>query len=112
MAAACQWYVGFLEVKFDEVWTTLLRNTLVGLSTDSPYPQGPDKEVIYRFLTSVARLLEQKKELALSDFVDDLDNDELLKESDEDRSCPKQLIFAAIGWLSKFPRVYRISRRR
>ncbi|MCJ1400648.1 hypothetical protein MMC11_003856 [Xylographa trunciseda] len=51
-------------------------------------------------MARVARLLEHNKELALSDVVDDLANDDLLKESDEERSLPKQLIFAAVGWLS------------
>ncbi|MCJ1393043.1 hypothetical protein MMC18_005915 [Xylographa bjoerkii] len=97
---ACEWYVGFLEAKFDEVWTTLLRGTLVGLHIDSPYPQGEDLSIVYDFMIRVAHLLEQHKELALTDVVDDLANHDLLKESDEERSLPKQLIFAAIGWLS------------
>ena len=53
-------------------------------------------------MTRVAQLLEQNKELALSDVVDNLTNDDLLKESDEECSVPKQLIFAAVGWLSEF----------
>lgn len=60
-----------------------------------------DMTVIYRFMNIVADALRQKSRLALSDIVDELANDGLLKETDEDRSLPCQLVFGAIGWISE-----------
>jgi hypothetical protein len=100
---AINWYEDFLRAKFNSAWTTLLRPTLEGLNGNSPLLQRCDDPIIYRFMTRVAQQLSEKKDVALTDFVDELSNEEgLLKEPDEDRSLPFQLVFAAIGWLSMF----------
>jgi len=101
LLGACEWYLGFLEAQFKEVWTTLLRPTLAGLDDAASTPMEEDMTVIYRFMNIVADALRQKSRLALSDIVDELANDGLLKETDEDRSLPCQLVFGAIGWISE-----------
>lgn len=98
---ACDWYLGFLELQFNEVWTALLRPTLAGLNDAAPVLMDGDMAIVYRFMNIVAESLRQTPRLALSDIVDELANDGLLKETDEDRSLPCQLVFAAIGWLSE-----------
>jgi hypothetical protein len=43
-----------------------------------------------------------KKNVALVEFVDQLDNDSLLKpQLDDERAKPNQIVFAALGWLSE-----------
>ena len=98
---ACEWYLGYLESQFKESWTTLLRPTLAGLNDATSTPMKEDIAVIYRFISIVADSLRQKSMLALSDIVDDLDNEGLLKDTDEYRSLPCQLVFAAVGWISE-----------
>lgn len=98
---ACDWYLGFLEFQFNQMWATLLRPTLAGLNDAAPTPMDGEMAIIYRFMNVVAESLRQTSQLALSDIVDKLANDFLLKETDEDRSLPCQLVFAAIGWLSE-----------
>lgn len=57
--------------------------------------------VVYDFLLSVARLLKTRKDLALVEIVDELDNHNLLKpQLDEERAIPNQVVFAALGWLT------------
>lgn len=101
LVEACEWYLRFLELQFEKVWTTLLRPTLTGLNDAASAPLEADVAIIYHFMNVVAESLRQTPELALSDIVDGLANDGFLKETDEERSLPCQLVFTAIGWLSE-----------
>jgi hypothetical protein len=98
---ACEWYSRHLQMRFKEAWDLLARS-LVGLVDDSSEPRPGDLVVVYDFVLAVARLLSVKKNVALVEFVDQLDNDSLLKpQLDDERAKPNQIVFAALGWLSE-----------
>jgi len=88
-------------MRFKEAWYLLARS-LVGLVDDSSEPRPGDLVIVYDFVLAVARLLSVKKNAALVEFVDQLDNDSLLKpQLDDERAKPNQIVFAALGWLSE-----------
>jgi hypothetical protein len=100
LATSCTWYVLFLESKFRNHWH-LLVPALKGLDNESTGPQTGDLVVVYDFIITVARLLKTRKDLALVEVVDELDNQDMLKpQLDEERAIPNQIVFAALGWLS------------
>jgi hypothetical protein len=90
-------------MRFKETWH-LLAPSLVGLGDSSPEPRPGDLVTVYNFVLAVALLLSVKKNIALVEFVDELDNNNLLKpQLDNERAKPNQIVFAAVGWLSKSP---------
>jgi hypothetical protein len=98
---ACQWYSRHLQMRFKETWH-LLAPSLEGLADDSSEPRPGDLVIVYNFVLAVALLLSVKKNIALVEFVDELDNNNLLKpQLDDERAKPNQIVFAAVGWLSK-----------
>jgi len=102
LADACTWYARYLLSKFVHHWH-LLAPSLKGLDEESTRPRTGELVIVYDFLIIVARLLKTKKDLALVEIVDDLDNRDLLKpQFDEERALPNQIVFAALGWLSMF----------
>jgi len=79
-----------------------LAPALVGIDDESTAPKKGDLVVVYNFLMTVARLLKTQSSLALSEIVDELDNELQLKQQlDGERAIPNQLVFAAMGWLSQ-----------
>lgn len=59
--------------------------------------------VVYNFVVAVAKMLKTRKDVALVEIVDELDNDNKLKpQLDEERAIPNQIVFATIGWLSMY----------
>ncbi|KAI9861544.1 MAG: hypothetical protein M1813_005154 [Trichoglossum hirsutum] len=100
LATSCTWYAEFLELKFRHHWH-LLRSALKGLNDESIQPQTRDLVVVYDFVIAVAQLLKTKKDLALVEIVDELDNRDFLKQQlDDERAIPNQIVFATLGWLS------------
>jgi hypothetical protein len=98
---ACQWYSRHLQMRFKETWH-LLAHSLVGLADNSSGPRPEDLVIVYNFVLAVSDLLSVRKNIALVEFVDELDNNNLLKpQMDDERAKPNQIVFAAIGWLSK-----------
>ena len=88
-------------MRFKETWH-LLAPSLVGLADNSSEPRPGDLVIVYKFVLEVGRLLSVKKNIALVEFVDELDNNNLLKpQMDGERAKPNQIVFAAIGWLSE-----------
>ena len=53
-----------------------------------------------RVLTAIVLEL-RRRELALVEIVDGLYNQDLLNETDCERSVACQMVFAALGWISK-----------
>jgi hypothetical protein len=53
-----------------------------------------------RVLTAIVLEL-RRRELALVEIVDGLYNQDLLKETEVDRSVACQMVFVALGWISK-----------
>ena len=99
LLSACNWYLQFLETRIREAWVPLLRAVLRGVDSSSLTPRRTDFDVVMRLLTIVIITLQQPT-CALTDVVDALDNERLVRVTDEERSHATQLVFVAIGWLS------------
>ena len=98
---ACTWYSRHLQLKFLQTWH-LLAPSLAGLENDSAEPRPGDLVIVYNFVLKVAEILSTRPKVALVEFVDELNNENLLKpQLDEERAMPNQIVFAAVGWLSK-----------
>jgi hypothetical protein len=101
LATSCLWYSRYLRSKFYHHWH-LLAPALTGLEDNSVAPASGDLVVVYDFVIEVAKLFKSRKDVALVEIVDELDNRNLLKpQMDEERAIPNQIVFAALGWLSK-----------
>jgi hypothetical protein len=57
-----------------------LAPVLVGIDDESTVPKLGDLVVVYKFVMTVARLLKTQTSLALSEVVDELDNEFQLKQ--------------------------------
>jgi hypothetical protein len=101
LKSACGWYTSFLECKILEAWDSLFRPLLVTIDASAAEPSSRDIEFAFQFLTAVALECRHRRNLALTDIVDKLYNDGLLRDTDDDRSEAYQLVFASIGWISK-----------
>jgi hypothetical protein len=98
------WYAKFLECRFRGSWITVTREALRNLSPTSIGPQPGEIGTVYNFLSVVAKMLleDRRNGLAMIDVVDEADNLQLFKDQrDVERAIPNQLVFAAVGWLSK-----------
>jgi hypothetical protein len=107
LRVSCAWYTAFLETKYRNQWEPLCcaLKGLPDLPDRSVAPQPGELATVYRFVIAVAELLKTKRNLALVEIVDHLDNSDLLKpQLDDQRAIPNQVVFAAIGWLSKSSR--------
>jgi hypothetical protein len=97
---SCLWYGRYLQSKFYHHWH-LLAPALVGIEDNSTTPASGDLTIVYSFVIEVAKLLKTRRNLALVEIVDELDNQSMLKpQMDEERAIPNQVVFAALGWLS------------
>ena len=65
-------------MRFKETWH-LLAHFLVGLADNSSGPRPEDLVIVYNFVLAVSDLLSVRKNIALVEFVDELDNNNLLK---------------------------------
>jgi hypothetical protein len=100
LADSCLWYRRYLQSKFYRHWH-LLGPALVGLEDNSTAPASGDLVHVYSFVIEVAKLLKTRRNLALVEIVDELDNKNMLKpQMDEERAIPNQIVFATLGWLS------------
>ena len=102
----CIWFASYLENKFRNSWTSLLCPCLVGLKTTITEPDPDEIARAYKFMALTADLLRSKRQLALSQIPDAMDNppDRMLREQDDNgqRLVPAQLAFAAVGWLCEY----------
>jgi hypothetical protein len=102
LATACVWYKCFLRYKFISHWR-LIAQALEGIDDTSTAPKPGDLVVVYKFAKTVAQLLKTESNLAVSQIVDELDNQRQLKpQLDGERAIPNQLVFAAVGWSSQY----------
>ena len=109
LPACVAWYGKYLECRFNSAWTTLVKQTLEGVSNSRIAARPKDINLIYNFISIVAKLLLEVKGLAMVEIVDELANLHLLKDQkDGERAIPNQLVFAAVGWLSKPSKFYRV----
>lgn len=97
---SCEWYERYLQSKFNSHWH-LLAPALVGLEDNSTAPRPGDLVIVYSFVVATAKLLQTRKDVALVEIVDELDNENKLKpQLDEERGIPNQIVFATLGWLT------------
>lgn len=101
---ACAWYMNFLEFKIRQAWKSLFIPVLRGTigNEQAPPPNSEDFSLTFEILKTIAEAL-RRENLALTDILDKLYNENLFKEADGDRSHANQLVFAALGWISEFP---------
>jgi hypothetical protein len=98
--SACSWYSQYLQSKFLDHWHSLSA-ALVGLDTELKAPKNNEFVILFGFMLKVAEIFKTQSACALTDIVDGLSNDGLLKDQlDEVRAIPNQIVFAAVGWLS------------
>jgi hypothetical protein len=110
---AARWYLGFLRGRFRLCWNSLIDPSLKHLSgydniskdlTDEIVAliSVQNEQIVFKFLTYVARNLITQEKFALDAIVEVLYNEDLLKEQvNGDRIIPEQLLFSSLGWLSK-----------
>ncbi len=98
---ACSWYLSFLQSRIRESWVPLFLPILVDINEASYSPVETDFAAAMRVLTVIVTELQQQNS-ALVEIVNALYIQNLLKEIDIDRSHASQLVFAAIGWISKY----------
>ena len=100
LADSCLWYCRYLQSQFYRHWH-LLGPALDHLEDNSTTPASGDLVHVYSFVIEVAKLLKTRRNLALVEIVDELDNKKMLKpQMDEERAIPNQVVFATLGWLS------------
>jgi hypothetical protein len=95
------WYTSFLRQRISEAWISLISPVLDGVDVLATRPSKQDLEIAFSFLAAVALECRDRENLALTDIVDKMYNEGLLKDTDDARSEAYQLVFACIGWISK-----------
>jgi len=96
---ACLWYIGFLEHKIGEAWSTLFSPVLRIIDPSTDYSRNHNLSISFHILELIVLQLEREN-LALTDIVDSLYNNNLLNETDHERSHASQLLLASVGWIS------------
>jgi hypothetical protein len=97
---AWKWYFHFLELKIREAWVPLFRPILKNINDYAYAPHDDDMAIGMRVLTAIALDLRTSG-ICLIQIVDGLYNQDLLKENDVERSAACQMVFVALGWISK-----------
>jgi hypothetical protein len=94
----CAWYINFLQFKVTEAWGTLFIPVLkVSVATT---PSNEEFSIAFHIFRIIVLQL-RRKNLALSDIVDTLYNDKLVRFTDVERSNANQLVLASLGWISE-----------
>jgi hypothetical protein len=98
LKGACAWYMNFLEFKVRQAWKPLFIPVLRGTigNEEAPPPNNEDFSLTFEILKTIVEALGREN-LALTDILDKLYNENLFKEADDDRSHANQLVFAALG---------------
>jgi len=97
------WYARYLEHKAVSAWVSLIQPAIVGIQSTVSARSPAEQAIVYRVLGIVAEgSMQKQKDLSLSDILDKLDSARLLKiQPDGERDIATQLVFSAVGWLSK-----------
>lgn len=112
LAACATWYEAYLRSRWERCDAVLLKPSLSyqrrrrGDEGSDNYARPYEEADIWNFLTSVGTQLKEnrvQRMVTLSEIADDLQNEGAFKDQDDDaeRLRPNQLVFCAIGWLSK-----------
>lgn len=101
-----KWFTRFLEGRFRASWAPLIVPALAGLDTLSTEPQLDDLVIVYDFMSEVAHHLLSAEKPIIEEVVDKIDLDPTrarkhAADPDKGRQVLSQLVFAAVGWLSK-----------
>ncbi|CZS91120.1 hypothetical protein WAI453_003746 [Rhynchosporium graminicola] len=90
---ACAWYTGYLEFKIREHWVGFFRDLLKKVNPLSDIPYNQDLSAAFEVLKVVVDGLSREG-VAL---FDTLDNEKLLKYTNDERTHAKQLVFVVFG---------------
>ena len=99
LRGACRWYTSFLEGNMRKAWDPLFMILLGGNNPNTIDPSDGDIDAAFKLLEMIIKVLREKTEASLSDIVDALYNEGLLRYTDDERSAAKQLVFIALGWI-------------
>lgn len=72
---------------------------VLSASVETP-PSNKDMSIAFQIFKIVVLQLRNREFLALSNIVDELYNEQLLRYTDPDRSNANQLVLASVGWIS------------
>ena len=97
---ASKWYTDYLESKIRTSWTTHFAPVAFGIENFRAPCEG-DIAAAYHIMTAVWEEF-RRQGVALVQISDALYNNdnELLKDTDNERTHANHLVFAAVGWLS------------
>ena len=98
---AAKWFIEFLESKCKEAWNHIFRPVL---EPGDPIGTGATDVNLcraFRVFRTVALTTRDVPDIALSDLVDAVYNEENLSFIDEDRWQATVMVFTAFGWLCK-----------
>lgn len=99
LKTASDWYATFLEYKISVFWETEIQRVILNLDDTITIPNFANFGVVYTVLTKMGEQLSSSKDLALARVVQDLLNDELLRDSGN-RNEQNVTVFTLFGWLS------------
>ncbi|CZT03884.1 uncharacterized protein RAG0_10531 [Rhynchosporium agropyri] len=97
---ACAWYTGYLEFKIREHWVGLFRDLLKKVNPLSDIPYNQDLSAAFEVLKVVVDGLSREGVALNADLVDTLDNEKLLKYTNDERTHTKELVFVVFGWIT------------
>lgn len=117
LITACEWFSRFIDIKYAASWSDLIIPTVIlqkgekerfprQVSTSAHIPattKAPTPEnfaIVDHVLTAIEQCLQKKRDFALTDAEDELEDHKLVLECDDMRAGLHQLTFASIGWLS------------
>jgi len=100
LTSAGGWYTSSLRCRISDAWVSLFSRVLNDIDVSATRPSNQDRDIAFVFLAAVASECRDRENLALTDIVDKMYNDGLLRDTDDARSEAYQLVFACIGWIS------------
>ncbi|CZT41970.1 uncharacterized protein RSE6_01796 [Rhynchosporium secalis] len=92
--------IGYLEFKIREHWVGLFRDLLKKANPLSDIPYNQDLSAAFEVLKVVVDGLSREGVALNADLVDTLDNEKLLKYTNDERTHAKQLVFVVFGWIT------------
>lgn len=99
--SAANWYIDLLKRQCKVAWINIIGPVI---EPGDPLPTGATEMnlcKVFRILRTVVLTIRKEEDVALSDLVDALYNEEKWRIVDDDRCLVELLAFTAFGWLSE-----------